>query len=108
MFDCNASLASLFLVDEIVELGDIRIAVKQETVRGQAVTPGTTDLLIIIFDALGQVEVNDEAYVGLVDAHAKGDGRNDDLRIVADEGILISFSFRIFESCVIWAGRVSP
>ncbi len=75
--------------------------------RGQTVAPGASDLLIIAFDAFGQVEVNDEAHIGLVDAHAKRDGGNDDLCIIADEGFLIPAPFRIIQSRMIWADSVT-
>ena len=33
--------------------------------------------------------MGDVAHVGLVDAHAEGDGRNDADRIVLEEGVLV-------------------
>ncbi len=89
MSNRDAFFIAFFLVDEIVDLGDIRIAVKQGAVRGQTIAPRAPDFLIITFDALGQIVVDDKAHVRLVDAHPKGDGGDDDLRVVAGEGFLI-------------------
>jgi hypothetical protein len=38
------------------------------------VAAGAAGLLVVGLDRLGQVEMRDEAHVGLVDAHAEGDG----------------------------------
>ena len=71
----------------------------------QAIPPGAADLLVIAFDALGQVVMQHKAHVGLVDAHAKGDGGHDDLHIIADEQLLIVFALFIGQPGVIGAHR---
>ena len=48
------------------------------TIDGRAVAAGAADLLAVALEALGQVVVVDVADVGLVDAHAEGDGGDDD------------------------------
>ena len=55
---------------------------------GQAVAARAARLLVVALDGLGQVVVHDEAHVGLVDAHAEGDGGDDDVDLVAREGVL--------------------
>jgi hypothetical protein len=55
-------------------LHDVAEAVGHPRVGGRAVAAGAAGLLVIALDALRQVEVRDEAHVGLVDAHAEGDG----------------------------------
>ena len=107
VLDGDAFFLALFLVDEIVDLGDVGITIKQEAVCGQTVTPGATDLLIIAFDAFRQIKVDDEAHVGFVDAHPEGDGGDNDLHIVADERFLILLSVYIFQSGVIGSGGIS-
>ena len=59
---------------------DVAGAIERERVGGQAVAAGAADLLIVGLDRRGHVGVKDEAHVGLVDAHAEGDGRADDQR----------------------------
>ena len=55
---------------------------------GQAVSAGAAGLLVVALDVLGHVVVDDEAHVGLVDAHAEGDGRDHDVHLVAQERVL--------------------
>ena len=90
----HLALGLFLLIDEVSQLGDIAVAVQQQAVRRQAVAPGAADLLVIAFDALGQVVMHDKAHVGLVDAHAKGDRGHDDLHIVADEQLLVLLARR--------------
>ena len=72
-------------VDEEVLLPLVAVGVEQDALAGQAVASGAARLLIVAFERLGQVVVHDQPHVGLVDAHAEGDGRHDDERVVADE-----------------------
>ena len=72
-------------VDEEVLLPLVAVGVEQHALAGQAVAPGAARLLIVAFERLGQVVVHDQPHVGLVDAHAEGDGCHDDERVVADE-----------------------
>ncbi len=81
----------------------VAVAVQQQAVGAQPVSPGPADLLVIAFDALGQVVVQHKAHVGLVDPHAKGDGGDDDLHIVADEQLLVVFALLIGQPGVIGA-----
>ena len=48
---------------------------------GQAVAAGAADLLVEGLDRCGQRGVDDGADVGLVDAHAEGDGGDDDFEL---------------------------
>ena len=64
-------------------------AVGHPRVGGQAVAAGAAGLLVIALDALRQVEVRDEAHVGLVDAHAERDGRDHDDAVLAQEARLV-------------------
>jgi hypothetical protein len=52
----------------------------------------------------GQVVVDDPADVGLVDAHAEGDGRADDAHVVAQEEFLVAGAFLGLEAGVVRAG----
>ena len=94
-----------FLLDEVLDLLDIRIAEEKQAMGGQTVPSGASDLLVVAFDILGQVKVDDEAHVGFVDAHAKGDGGDNDLHVVADEGFLIAVALGILQTRMIRADR---
>ena len=53
-----------------------------------AVATGAPDLLHVILQGLGQVVMVDGADVGLVDAHAEGDGGDHQLQLAGHEGVL--------------------
>src|SRR5690625_6500158 len=89
MFLSDRLLFTLFLIDEILDLLFIRITVEQETIGLQTVSSRTADLLIIGFNILRHVVVQDEPYVGLVDTNPKGDSRNDDMHMNFIERLLI-------------------
>ena len=55
-----------------------------------AVAAGAAGLLIIGLDRFGQAGMGDEAHVGLVDAHAEGDGRDHHHVLAADERGLVA------------------
>ena len=57
-------------------------------VREAAVAAGAADLLVVGFDGAGEGDVDDGADVGLVDAHAEGDGGDDDFELAGEEGAL--------------------
>ena len=61
-------------------------AVEQDGAGGQAIASGAADLLVVGFEGGGQGDVDDGADVGLVDAHAEGDGRDDDCELAGEEG----------------------
>ena len=75
--------------------------------RRQAIAPGAADLLVVALDAFGQIVMQDKAHIRLVDAHAKGNGGDDDLGIVADEGFLVAAALVILQPGVIGADRVA-
>mmetsp|Transcript_88469 Transcript_88469/g.245709 ORF Transcript_88469/g.245709 Transcript_88469/m.245709 type:complete len:220 (+) Transcript_88469:1322-1981(+) len=58
-------------------LVEVPIAVQEHTPGGKSVTPRTTDLLIVLLEALRRAVVHHPAQVRLVDTHAEGDGRHD-------------------------------
>ena len=75
-------------VEEELVLDAVTVAVEQDTFAGEAVASGAATLLVVPFEALGEVVVDDQADVGFVDAHAEGDGCHDDVNVVADEPVL--------------------
>ena len=108
MFNGDTFFIAFFLVNKIVEFGNIAIAVQQNTVRGQTVAPGTPDLLVVAFDAFRQVVVNYKTDVRLVDTHAKGNRCDNNLHIIANEGFLVFASFDIVQPCMIRTDGVAP
>ncbi len=72
------------LEEEVVHLA-VGEAVEEDGAGGQAVAAGAADLLVEGFDGGGQGVVDDGADVGLIDAHAEGDGGDDDLELAREE-----------------------
>ena len=60
--------------DALLQLAFVGVVVEQDGIGLEAVTTGTAGLLEIGLDTVGTVDVDDESYVGLVDAHAEGVG----------------------------------
>ena len=73
------------LRDPLAQLHDILNAVGHPGVGGLAVAAGAAGFLIVGLDRFRQIEMRDEAHVRLVDAHAEGDGRDDDEAVVVEE-----------------------
>ncbi len=68
---------------------DVGVAEEGQRIGGQAIAAGAADLLVIGLDALRQVGMADEAHVLLVDAHAEGDGGDDDDAVLAQKLVLM-------------------
>ena len=82
--------------------GAVRGGVEENAARGLAVAAGATRLLGIGLQRRAGAEVDDEADVGLVDAHTKGNGGDDDARVAAHEAILVGGAQPGLEARVIW------
>src|SRR5215831_4003236 len=82
-------VTSLGGVDQLPLLDDVLKAVAQPGRRREIVPARPAGLLVIAFDGLGQVEMGDEAHVGLVDAHAEGDRGDHDDAVLAEEARLV-------------------
>src|SRR5580700_10170153 len=78
---------------------------EERTVAGESVPAGTSGLLVIALDVLGQIVVYDVAYVWLVEAHAKGDRRTHDPDLVANEQLLVASALPRKEAGVVRARR---
>src|SRR5690606_40438162 len=63
--------------------------VAEPGLRGHAVAARTAGLRVVALDRLGQVDMGDEAHVGLVDAHAEGDRRHHHHAIALQEPALV-------------------
>ncbi len=74
---------------EAAQLADIVQPVEHVGLGRQAVAPGAAGLLVVGLEALGQVQVQHEAHVRLVDAHAEGDGGDHDQAVLLEEPVLV-------------------
>ena len=96
-----------FLGDELLLLDDVAGAEEQQAFAGQAVASGPAGFLVVTFKVLGQVVMDDEPDVGLVDAHAEGDGGANDPDLVAQKLVLAGRAVPGLHSSVI-RGRLDP
>jgi hypothetical protein len=92
------------LLNEKLGGADISGAEIEGAARGIAVAAGAARFLIVAFEAFGQVVMSHPANVRLVDAHSESNGRDDHLRIVANERFLIIAPGLRLESCVVGKG----
>ena len=99
--DVLEGVGAIGLGDPLPELHDVLQAIGHPGVGRLSVAAGASRFLIVGLDRFRQVEVGDEAYVRLVDAHAEGDGRHDDDAVVAQEFRLRSGADRRIEPGVI-------
>ena len=78
-----------FFLDEPLLLDGVARAEEQQALGREAVPSGAPGFLVIALDVFGQIVMDDEADVGLVDAHAEGDGGADHPHFVAQEKFLV-------------------
>ena len=86
-------LGVVALVEKLVRFA-VDEGVDEDRARGLAVAAGAADLLVVALDARGQRGVHDGPDVGLVDAHAEGDGGDDDVELAAEEAGLHAVALR--------------
>lgn len=89
---------------ELKLLGDVSWTEIENAIGGKAVSSRSTGFLVVAFDILGQVLVNDVANIRFVDAHAEGNCGADDLDLVADERFLVFRPLKWSHACVIGKG----
>src|SRR5258708_7972823 len=78
------------LVGEKAEQSGVLFAPEQNAVGGSAVTAGASGFLIILFDGLGQREVDDGAHGGFVDAESESDCADQDANFVGHPALLVA------------------
>ncbi len=88
-FQRLALFARLGLLDHLLEQHHVAQAVAEPGFGRFAVAAGTAGFLVIAFHRLGQVGMRHEAHVGLVDAHAEGDGGAHHDAVFAQESALV-------------------
>ncbi len=100
----NLFLVLAFVLHEFLELLQVLRRIEGETDALTAIAAGATRLLIIALEALGNVVVDDEAHIGLVDTHTEGDGGHDDVDVLLEEVILRLRTFIGLQSGVVRRG----
>ena len=84
------------LVDHAALLHHVGQSIRHPRVGRHAVATCATGFLVIAFQALGQIQMRNETHVGLVDAHAKGDGRHHhDALLLAENRLMAGAHFRV-------------
>ncbi len=71
---------------------------------GLAVTAGAAGFLVVGFDALGQVQVGDEAYVRFIDAHAERHRGHHHQAVLAQKALLVVGAHRAAQPGVVGQG----
>src|SRR5210317_693047 len=98
-------LVGVTLTHHAPQADDILQVVSHPGVGRLAITPGTAGFLVIGFEALGHIEVCDKAHIRLVDAHAEGNGGNNDHALFAQETRLVFTPHVLWQSGVVWQGH---
>ena len=73
----------------------------QDALRFEAVASGPPGLLLIVLERLRRAGMQDESHVGSIDPHPERDGRNDDVGLLVEEGILILVALGIAQAGVV-------
>ncbi len=92
-------------VDEVLQHVDVIAPGQHQAIGGLAIAAGTADLLAVVLHRLGQVEVHHVTDVGLVDAHAEGDGGDDAGRMAFHEVALDALAGLGVEPGVVGGGN---
>jgi len=94
------------LEKEVVHLA-VGEGVEEDGAGWLAIASGAADLLVVLLDGTGKCGVDDSADVRLVDAHAEGDGGDDDLEFSGEELALDTLASDWVEAGVVGLGSVT-
>src|SRR5262249_3352737 len=86
--DAALLLGQVAALDAADERHHVGHAVGHPGIGREPVASGPAGLLVIGLEAARRIEMGDEAHVGLVDAHAEGDGGDDDDAFLLEEALL--------------------
>ena len=90
-------------------VGDyVLAAVEQDAVCRSAVASGPACLLVVAFQILRHVVMDNEGDVGLVNSHTEGVGGDYDGRAVVEKAFLAALPFLIGKPGVVTHGGISP
>src|SRR5437879_8509607 len=93
-----------FLIDELVLLDSIARIEQEHAFAGQTVAARAAGFLIITFDVLGQIVMDDKPDIGFVDAHAESDCGTDDSHFISQEKFLVTVALFRRQTGMIWFG----
>ncbi len=77
-----------FVLHELFQFTQVLMGIEGDADTLSAISSSTSRLLVIALQALGDVVMDDETHVGLVDTHTKGDGGDDDIKAFHEEVVL--------------------
>ena len=91
-FDLFLHFVAVAFGDTFAQQYPVVQTVTQPTHGRQPVPPGAAGFLVEMFDALGHIEMGDEAHVRFVYAHTEGNGGDDDNVVFAGKTALVCFA----------------
>ena len=94
-------LGDILVGKELVEFLHILFGVEGNALSLSPITAGTTGLLVVALQALGNVVVDNKAHVGLVYAHAESDSGNNDIPLLHQELVLILGAHLVVQASVV-------
>src|SRR5262249_46600215 len=97
----TGSLGGCALLDKPPLQERVAAAVEKQATGGQSIAAGASDFLIVTFQILGQVGVDDKTDIGLVDSHSESDRGYHQWGLVLNEALLIAAADVIFKSSVV-------
>jgi hypothetical protein len=97
--------ARVAFLDEADQPPEVHARAQQQRARREAVAPAAPGLLVVGLEARRQRPVGDRSHVGLVDAHAEGVRRDDDLGAILHEGLLAGAPLLRTHAGVVGDGR---
>ena len=83
-------LSHWFVVQKFLELFNVLMAVKSQTMASSAISSRSSRFLVIALQTLGNVVVDDEPDIGLIDPHAKGNGGDHHIHLFHEERVLMT------------------
>ena len=99
----NVLFANGLAFHELLQFLEIFVRIEGNAKALAAISAGASCFLVISFKAFGNVVVDDESHIGLVDAHAKGDGSHNHIDVFFKKSILGVATHLGIQSCVIGA-----
>ena len=100
----NVLFANGFTFHKFLQFLEIFIRIEGNAEALAAITASASGFLVISFKAFGNVVVDDEAHIGFVDAHTKGDGGHNHVDVFFEKGVLRVASQLCIQSCVVSRG----